>query len=66
MFEPLVVGVYLPSLECQPWFIKGTDWVTKLEQKNRTAYKSDSDIIGLLDSLFETSVLIPTLVPEEF
>ena len=64
MHEPLVIGIYLPTFEFQPWFLKGTELVTKFERNIRIAYKTDSEVVDLLASLFEISALIPTVSSE--
>ena len=58
MHEPIVVGLYFPSFEHKPWFIKGTPWSIKVQNHLRQSFKSGSEVIEYLKSVLAQVVVI--------
>ena len=55
MHEPIVVGIYFPSFQYKPWFIKGTPWIEHITSELRKKFKDRECVSGLLKDTFEVS-----------
>ena len=51
MHEPIVVGLYFPSFEYKPWFVKGTPWSLKTQNELRERFKASQDVVEYLKNV---------------
>ena len=55
MHEPIVVGLYFPTFQHQPWFVKGTPWADGTVAVLRAKFKAQEDIVHILKEAMDLS-----------
>ena len=55
MHEPIVVGLYFPTFQHQPWFVKGTPWADDTVAVLRAKFKAQEDIVHILKEAMDLS-----------
>ena len=48
MHEPIVVGLYFPTFQHQPWFVKGTPWADEVVSIFREKFKAHENVVSIL------------------
>ena len=65
MHEPIVVGLYFPSLEYKPWFVKGTLWSLKIQNELRERFKAAHDSVEYLKDVSDQVNLLLSASPDD-
>ena len=60
MHEPIVVGLYFPTFEHKPWFVKSTPWSIKVQNDLREYYKLGKEVTEYLKRVMKQIAIVQT------